>query len=78
MFGCQIAFPYSQDSPAGGAQCARGQSVSVFVSAKFFGPPFGTGLWRGRMFRLWASVPKTTVHKDDDTLLAEDEIGFAK
>ena len=39
-------------------------------------PVAAIGFWQPTVS--FASVPKTTVHKDHDALLAENEIGFAK
>jgi hypothetical protein len=68
--------PNSQCAPALRAQGSRYKPVARNIAREFVFPERGIVFWFCSM--LWTAVPETTVHKQCEPHLPENEIGLAK
>jgi hypothetical protein len=75
VFG-KVVLPDSQDMPTLLTQGFCNQTVATFVCREFFLPK--RPVVDGRVGMLRAAMPKTSVHEDDDAVLAEREVGFSE
>jgi hypothetical protein len=72
----QLMLPNANNLPTEAAQLTINVSVTLAVGGKFGIPEFLIA--DGALVALWAAVPKTTVHKNNNPLVPKDEIWLAK
>ncbi len=72
----QFMLPNPKHTPSAILQSPSHQAIPFLISIQFFPPkqPIGSRL-RGM---LWATMPKTAIHKNCDSVFWKDEVGAAK